>query len=121
MKELSFVSDLVASFNVGPDAQRVAAITFSTNAETEFHLDTYGSRAQVQNALASIAYSTGDTNMHLAFQKMLGEEFSGQRDSRNVDKIAVVVTDGNPTEPYKLRDQVQEAKARGITIFAVGK
>ncbi|KAJ8312084.1 hypothetical protein KUTeg_009457 [Tegillarca granosa] len=82
--------------------------------------DTYGSRTQVQNALAAIPYSTGDTNMHLAFEKMLNEEFSGARGARNVDKIAVVLTDGNPTDRYKLADQVKEAKARGITIFTVG-
>ncbi|XP_012934801.1 collagen alpha-6(VI) chain [Aplysia californica] len=61
-KLLTFVSNLIKLFDIGRHKTRVAAVSFSTNATVEFHLDEYYDQKDVRVHVEKIRYTGGVTN-----------------------------------------------------------
>ncbi|RUS71913.1 hypothetical protein EGW08_020326, partial [Elysia chlorotica] len=55
-KQLSFVKDLIANLNIGPQAVKVGLVTFSDDAHLQFNLDRHTDKTILQTALGFVPY-----------------------------------------------------------------
>ena len=66
----------------------------------------------------NMEYKASGTNTGDAIEKAVNEVFNHTRE--HVRKVAVVITDGETNDKNKLETAVDEAKAAGILMHAVG-
>ncbi|XP_071775224.1 matrilin-3a isoform X1 [Centroberyx gerrardi] len=117
-----FLADMVDTLDVGPDATRVAVVNYASTVKIEFLLKDHLNKPDMKQAITRIEPLAAGTMTGLAIKTAMNEAFteqSGARPrSRNISKVAIIVTDGRP------QDQVEEvsatARASGIEIYAVG-
>nr|XP_055043191.1 matrilin-3a isoform X2 [Misgurnus anguillicaudatus] len=117
-----FLADMVDTLDVGPDATRVAVVNYASTVKIEFLLKHHLSKDTIKQAINRIEPLAAGTMTGMAIKKAMDEAFtekSGARPkSKNISKVAIIVTDGRP------QDQVEEvsaaARASGIEIYAVG-
>lgn len=115
-----FLVDLVDSFDVGSQSNRVALVTFSTRAQLRFGLDQIYDKDDLQTTLSELPYQGGKTNtpegLRRAREDALGQEGANRPD---VKDLIVLVTDGATTNAYKryLDDEVEALKDTGAEIF----
>ena len=123
---LDFVVNMIRRLTVSSTDMRVAALTFSDDAQIAFHLDAYFHKIPLIAAVRSIPYLNARTNTAAGLHAMRTQLFDpsnrGQRgDRRNATNIAILVTDGGSnvnnqsTIPF-----ANLAKQAGITVLAVG-
>uniref|UniRef100_A0A3P8TSE3 Matrilin 3a n=1 Tax=Amphiprion percula TaxID=161767 RepID=A0A3P8TSE3_AMPPE len=117
-----FLADMVDTLDVGSDATRVAVVNYASTVKIEFLLKDHFNKPDLKKAISRIEPLAAGTMTGLAIKTAVNEAFteqSGARPrSRNISKVAIIVTDGRP------QDQVEEvsaaARASGIEIYAVG-
>ncbi|KAM4522771.1 matrilin-3a [Odontesthes bonariensis] len=117
-----FLADMVDTLDVGSDATRVAVVNYASTVKIEFLLKDHFNKLDLKKAISRIEPLAAGTMTGLAIKTAVTEAFteqSGARPrSRNISKVAIIVTDGRP------QDQVEEvsaaARASGIEIYAVG-
>ncbi|KAM9703281.1 matrilin-3a isoform 1-T1 [Menidia menidia] len=117
-----FLADMVDTLEVGSDATRVAVVNYASTVKIEFLLKDHFNKLDLKKAISRIEPLAAGTMTGLAIKTAVTEAFteqSGARPrSRNISKVAIIVTDGRP------QDQVEEvsaaARASGIEIYAVG-
>ncbi|XP_042076292.1 matrilin-3a isoform X4 [Haplochromis burtoni] len=117
-----FLANIVDTLEVGSDSTRVAVVNYASTVKTEFLLKDYFSKLDLKKAISRIEPLATGTMTGLAIKTAANEAFteqSGARPrSRNISKVAIIVTDGRP------QDQVEEvsaaARGKGIEIYAVG-
>ncbi|XP_056337369.1 matrilin-3a isoform X2 [Danio aesculapii] len=117
-----FLADMVDTLDVGPDATRVAVVNYASTVKIEFLLKSHLTKDTIKQAITRIEPLAAGTMTGMAIKKAMDEAFtekSGARPkSKNISKVAIIVTDGRP------QDQVEEvsaaARASGIEIYAVG-
>ncbi|XP_051816772.1 matrilin-3a isoform X2 [Acanthochromis polyacanthus] len=117
-----FLADMVDTLDVGSDATRVAVVNYASTVRMEFLLKDHFNKPDLKKAISHIEPLAAGTMTGLAIKTAVNEAFteqSGARPrSRNISKVAIIVTDGRP------QDQVEEvsaaARASGIEIYAVG-
>ncbi|XP_016391920.1 matrilin-3-like [Sinocyclocheilus rhinocerous] len=117
-----FLADMVDTLDVGPDATRVAVVNYASTVKIEFLLKNHLKKDSIKQAINRIEPLAAGTMTGMAIKKAMDEAFaekSGARPkSKNISKVAIIVTDGRP------QDQVEEvsaaARASGIEIYAVG-
>ncbi|XP_063352176.1 matrilin-3a [Pelmatolapia mariae] len=117
-----FLANMVDTLEVSSDSTRVAVVNYASTVKTEFLLKDYFSKLDLKKAISRIEPLATGTMTGLAIKTAVNEAFteqSGARPrSRNISKVAIIVTDGRP------QDQVEEvsaaARGKGIEIYAVG-
>ncbi|XP_071324155.1 matrilin-3a isoform X1 [Trachinotus anak] len=117
-----FLADMVDTLDVGSEATRVAVVNYASTVKIEFLLKDHFNKPDMKKAISRIEPLAAGTMTGLAIKTAVNEAFteqSGARPrSRNISKVAIIVTDGRP------QDQVEEvsatARASGIEIYAVG-
>ncbi|XP_030577763.1 matrilin-3a isoform X1 [Archocentrus centrarchus] len=117
-----FLANMVDTLEVGSDATRVAVVNYASTVKIEFLLKDHFGKLDLKKAISRIEPLATGTMTGLAIKTAVNEAFteqSGARPhSRNISKVAIIVTDGRP------QDQVEEvsaaARAFGIEIYAVG-
>lgn len=117
-----FLADMVDTLDVGSEATRVAVVNYASTVKIEFLLKDHFNKPDMKKAITRIEPLAAGTMTGLAIKTAVNEAFteqSGARPrSRNIAKVAIIVTDGRP------QDQVEEisatARASGIEIYAVG-
>uniref|UniRef100_A0A3Q2C9G3 Matrilin 3a n=1 Tax=Cyprinodon variegatus TaxID=28743 RepID=A0A3Q2C9G3_CYPVA len=117
-----FLANMVDTLDVGSDATRVAVVNYASTVKIEFLLKDHFNKLDLKKAIARIEPLATGTMTGLAIKTAMKEAFteqSGARSrSRNIAKVAIIVTDGRP------QDQVEgvsaEARATEIEIYAVG-
>uniref|UniRef100_A0A6Q2ZJ58 Matrilin 3a n=1 Tax=Esox lucius TaxID=8010 RepID=A0A6Q2ZJ58_ESOLU len=118
----TFLADMVDTLDVGAEATRVAVVNYASTVKVEFLLRAHLNKADMKRAIARIEPLAAGTMTGLAIKSAVTEAFteeSGARPkSRNIGKVAIIVTDGRP------QDRVEEvsaaARASGIEMYAVG-
>lgn len=113
---------MVDTLDVGTDATRVAVVNYASTVKIEFLLKDHFNIVDMKKAISRIEPLAAGTMTGLAIKTAMNEAFteaSGARPrSKNISKVAIIVTDGRP------QDQVEEvsaaARASGIEIYAVG-
>ena len=122
--QLDFLANVVASFPIGPDNTRVAAIVFSEQVLLEFPLNRYNSISEVREAIRNVPYLGQTTNTPEAFRQADIQCFnSANGDRYDVDNVIIIVTDGVPVPSNRREPALMEArrlKDKGIGIIAVG-
>lgn len=116
-----FLLTLVDSLDVGPDKVQIGLVQYSNSPRTEFYLNKYESKQEIQNYIAKLPYMGGGTQTGSGLDFLLKTHFkpeAGSRGKKGVPQIAVIITDGQSqdnVEPY-----AQELKQQGITLYAIG-
>ena len=122
--QLDFLANVVASFPIGPDNTRVAAIVFSDDANFAFPLNEYHNLVELQGAIRSLAYMGAATNTGEAFRVAGSRCFSDASGDRgDVDNVIIIVTDENPFPYIRRTPALTEARRlrdNGVEILAVG-
>ncbi|XP_077600472.1 uncharacterized protein LOC144215420 [Stigmatopora nigra] len=117
-----FLALMVDTLAVGLDASRVAVVNYASTVKIEFLLKEHFNKLDMKKAISRIEPLASGTMTGLAIKTAVEEAFteeSGARPhSRNIAKVAIIVTDGRP------QDHVEEisatARSQGIEIYAVG-
>ena len=110
---------MVGRMSIGPMETRVAAVTFSNEAQVRFPLNKYTSLGPLQTGLLDLPYAGGRTNTPAALRLARTEVFKKENGDRlDVKNIIVLITDGNTTvEVGNLKAEVLSVKAAKITVF----
>ncbi|KAG7466039.1 hypothetical protein MATL_G00160590 [Megalops atlanticus] len=121
-KVKTFLSDMVDTLEIGQDATRVAVVNYASTVKIEFLLKTYFSKVDLKQALSRIEPLSSGTMTGLAIKTAMEEAFteeSGARPrSKNISKVAIIVTDGRPQD--KVEEVSAAARAEEIEIYAIG-
>ncbi len=120
---LRFVNKIIDAFKIGEDDTRVGFVTFSSDATFVFPMDRYFNKRELQEAVLGVDFLGGTTNTGKGLQiarSLCFSKYNGERE--NVSNIAVVITDGLPTEflidpvaSARLLQSIANVVAVGIT------
>ncbi|ELV11986.1 Cartilage matrix protein [Tupaia chinensis] len=117
-----FLSQVIESLDVGPNATRVGLVNYASAVKQEFPLRAHGSKAALLQAVRRIQPLSTGTMTGLAIQFAISKAFSdaegGRTRSPDISKVAIVVTDGRPQD--SVREVSARARAGGIEVFAIG-
>ncbi|KAM8791772.1 cartilage matrix protein [Rhynchonycteris naso] len=117
-----FLSQVIESLNVGPNATRVGVVNYASSVKQEFPLRAYLSKAALLQAVRRIRPLSTGTMTGLAIQFAITKAFSdaegGRTRSPDISKVVIVVTDGRPQD--SVRDVSARARASGVELFAIG-
>ncbi|KAF7657558.1 hypothetical protein LDENG_00025350 [Lucifuga dentata] len=121
-KAKEFLQDMVHSLEIGSEATRVGLVNYASTVKIEFLLKTYFDKHSMKQALARVEPLSSGTMTGLAIKTAMEKAFtveSGARlSSKNIAKVAIIVTDGRPQD--NVEDVSAAARASGIEIYAVG-
>lgn len=97
-------------------------LQYGSVVQPEFSLNTYTSKAQVEEAVRNMRHLATGTMTGLAIQYTmevaLTEEQGARPKSLQIPRIAMIVTDGRPQDTVE--EVAAEAREAGIQIFAIG-
>ncbi|PWA22467.1 hypothetical protein CCH79_00015411, partial [Gambusia affinis] len=111
--------NISSQFDISLHYTQVAVVQYSDTPRLEIPLGTHHSGVQLIQAIQNINYLGGNTQTGRAIKFAVDHVFSAsQRVSQVKNRIAVVVTDGKSQDDVV--DASTEARAQGITMFAVG-
>ncbi|XP_069369209.1 collagen alpha-1(XXI) chain-like [Paralichthys olivaceus] len=111
--------NITSQFDISSHYTQLAVIQYSDTPRLEITLGTHQSGAELIEAIQSITYLGGNTQTGRAIKFAVDHVFAAsQRASQVKNRIAVVVTDGKSQDDVV--DASMEARAQGITVFAVG-
>ena len=122
--QLEFISNIVRAFSIGRDASQIGAIVFSEEVRLEFPLNAYDNNKDVSDAILRINYIGGQTNTPEALIQTRTQCFNPSNgDRRDVDNLAIIVTDGVPFPAELRQPAIEEAKRlrdTGVIMVSVG-
>ncbi|XP_078136590.1 uncharacterized protein LOC144537049 [Sander vitreus] len=111
--------NITSQFDISSHYTQVAVIQYSDTPRLEIPLGKHQGGGELIQAIQSITYLGGNTQTGRAIKFAVDHVFSSsQRSSQVKNRIAVVVTDGKSQDDVV--DASMEARAQGITVFAVG-
>uniref|UniRef100_A0A3Q3J5H1 Collagen alpha-1(XXI) chain n=1 Tax=Monopterus albus TaxID=43700 RepID=A0A3Q3J5H1_MONAL len=118
-KTKQWLINITSQFDISSHYTQVAVIQYSDTPRLEIPLGKHQGGTELIRAIQSIAYLGGNTQTGRAIRFAVNHVFySSQRASQVKNRLAVVVTDGKSQDDVE--DACMEARAQGITIFAVG-
>ncbi|XP_060605128.1 collagen alpha-1(XIV) chain-like [Ruditapes philippinarum] len=114
---IKFVQDLVRTLDIAPDKTRVGVVPFNEDIFSSFSLSKYDNKKELLEAISRVKLWHGLTRTDLALRVMRGMF----KDSRpGVQKIGLVLTDGQSTYNDKTIKEAQLSHEMGIQMFAIG-
>ncbi|CAG5118377.1 unnamed protein product, partial [Candidula unifasciata] len=118
---LNFLVDITRNFNLGPDGIQFASIVFGTDAQEVFDFTTYNNQANLERGILSTPYIEGWTYTDKALRLAREQMFSRAKGSRpDVQKIAIVFTDGQSNNKTATQEQSTLLKNSGVLVLSVG-
>ncbi|EHH14534.1 hypothetical protein EGK_00477 [Macaca mulatta] len=97
-----FLSQVIESLDVGPNATRVGMVNYASTVKQEFSLRAHVSKAALLQAVRRIQPLSTGTMTGLAIQfaitKALSDAEGGRSRSPDISKVVIVVTDGRPQD-----------------------
>ncbi|XP_041814167.1 collagen alpha-1(XII) chain [Chelmon rostratus] len=115
----NFISATAGAFQIGEDKTRVAVVQYSSDARTEFNLNTHLTRPALLRAIGSLAYKGGDTMTGNALDHLLKNTFSEAAGVRKgFPRVLVIITDGKSEDPVE--SYARQLRSRGVEIFVLG-
>lgn len=121
-KVKTFLINLLQFLEVGPDATRVGLLQYGSVVQPEFSLNTFATKAEVEQAVRSMKHLATGTMTGLAIQYTMETSFTEADGARpahlHIPRIAMIVTDGRPQD--KVQEVAAQARQAGIQIFAIG-
>lgn len=122
-QEINFVQHLINHLEIGPKHVRVGALEYSTNAEMQFYLDTYTTKACLLNAIGQITWKGGNNNLHRALNMVRTKGLipaHGSRGNKGVPQVVIVMSDGETTDTRKLDMELRRFLRQKYVVFAIG-
>ncbi|GAB1606677.1 type VI, alpha, partial [Argonauta hians] len=117
---LTFVHQMVRSFDIGKDGVRVGLVTYSDNSFLEFHLNKYFNATALDNAISNVKYRAGSTNTADALRYIRTVSLLPQNGNRpNIPNIVIVLTDGKSNVPASTTAEAMKLK-KIATVFSIG-
>ncbi|XP_027863677.1 collagen alpha-6(VI) chain-like isoform X4 [Xiphophorus couchianus] len=114
----SFVQSLIGSLNVNQTGVRVGIVTYNEAPKVHAYLNSFQDRTEAQQFIKLLPYRGGGSNTGAALRFTLESVFKGRGKRKDVQKVAIVVTDS------KSQDSVKEAVAElhrfPVRVFAIG-
>ncbi|XP_070822784.1 matrilin-2-like [Chaetodon trifascialis] len=121
-KVKTFIINLLQFLEVGSDATRVGLLQYGSIVQPEFSLNTYTTKAEVQQAVRNMEHLATGTMTGLAIQYAMETSFTEEHGARpanlHIPRIAMIVTDGRPQDTVE--EIAAQARQAGIQIFAIG-
>ncbi|GAB1610762.1 hypothetical protein Ahia01_001362700 [Argonauta hians] len=120
-KVIDFVYSTVDTLDIESGLYNVALITFSDTARTEFYLNSFNTKQEIENATAAVKYVYGSTHTAIALRMArtrIFSEVNGDRpDSPN---IAIIITDGQSNiNNIQTLPQARLLKESGVSVITV--
>lgn len=117
----SFLNDLLGRMDIGPKQTQVGIVQYGENVTHEFSLNKYSSTEDVLVAANKIAQRGGRQTMTaLGIDTARKEAFTEARGARRgVNKVMVIVTDGESHDNYHLKKVIQDCEDDNIQRFAI--
>ncbi|XP_035528183.1 matrilin-2-like isoform X2 [Morone saxatilis] len=121
-KVKTFIINLLQFLKIGPDATRVGLLQYGSVVQPEFSLNTYTTKAEVEQAVRNMKHLATGTMTGLAIQYTMETSFTEEDGARpanlHIPRIAMIVTDGRPQDTVE--EIAAQARQAGIQIFAIG-
>lgn len=122
--EKNFVVNVINNLVVGPNANQVGIITYSSTSVLDIKLNAYNNKNSLTNAVNSLSYFGGGTSTHLALAQLTDQAFTLANGARPQGKghprVGIVLTDGGSNSRTLTQTEAARAKKEGITLFSVG-
>ncbi|XP_063396364.1 collagen alpha-1(XII) chain-like isoform X2 [Mytilus trossulus] len=119
-----FAVDVVKRFTVSPSDIQVGLIIFGNDTNFEFTLGSYRDQNEVLKAISHVKYLQGMqlTYTNKALNLLTRQGFTNMNGGRGgkIPKIAILITDGEPTDIEATRIAAEKGRQEGIIIFAIG-
>ena len=112
----------VRSEDIDSGNTRIGVLTYSTDVEIQFHLNSYNKLVDLLFALDNIYFKAGSTNIADALNKMRTIMFTEQNGARlDSAKVGIVITDGISNINFEnVLPESDLARAEGILMLAIG-
>ncbi|XP_046550552.1 uncharacterized protein LOC124260317 [Haliotis rubra] len=119
--EVSFVSDFVQGFSVGPSAVQFSVVLFSSSVLNQFSLHRYDNRADLVQAIQSVRYRGGGTNTASALTFVRENSFLPINGGRTgATQVLIVITDGQSANRANTASEANLLHQDGIKVISIG-
>uniref|UniRef100_A0A671X0S2 Uncharacterized protein n=1 Tax=Sparus aurata TaxID=8175 RepID=A0A671X0S2_SPAAU len=116
---LSFATDIVSAFDIGPDRVQIALVQYSIKPKTHWYLNTHQNKQTLLEDVSRIQQLRGSTYTGSALNHTLQNIFQPNVGMRaDPEKIAVLITDGRSTDDVDSPSQA--LKDADIEVYTVG-
>lgn len=124
-KMLTFVENVVNSFDIRVDGVRVGIVSYSERANIEFHLNQHNSKSNLLTAISAINYQpTRFTSTSAGLKAAYAMAFKVENGTRplieGVPRVAVLLTDGKSENKQLTFEEANNLHDAGIIGFAFG-
>ncbi|KAK2493250.1 hypothetical protein MC885_017703 [Smutsia gigantea] len=117
-KMKTFMKNLLAKIQIGPDKTQVGVIQFSDYNKEEFQLNKYFTQKEISDAIDRMSLIDGNTLTGSALT-FADEYFTHSKGARNgVKKFLILITDGEAQD--SVRGPARALRDKEVIIFAVG-
>ncbi|XP_036446883.1 von Willebrand factor A domain-containing protein 1 [Colossoma macropomum] len=117
---LSFLSELVLPFSLGPDQVRIGLLQVGTDPHLEFGFGAYSTQQELQSALRRTKQLGGDTNTEqalvIAKERVLRSGMPGEA-RPGLPRVLVWLTDG--VEPGHVQGPMADLREDGVAVLVV--
>ncbi|KAJ6669912.1 hypothetical protein lerEdw1_000461 [Lerista edwardsae] len=116
-----FLNSLLKNMHIGPQQTQVGIVQYGENVTHEFNLNTYTTTEEVLVAAQKIGQRGGRQTMTaLGIDTARKEAFTEARGARRgVQKVMVVVTDGESHDNYRLKGVIEDCEDENIQRFSI--
>ena len=119
-KQLIFVSDVIDSFEIGPENIRVGVATFSDMYKQEISLGDDNNKESLQAAVKKIYQILGGTRTDTALEGVRTQGLTSTVVRQDVARIAIVIANRESDYPDRTETEAEQLKEDGVVVFAVG-
>uniref|UniRef100_UPI00358F3533 collagen alpha-1(XIV) chain-like n=1 Tax=Myxine glutinosa TaxID=7769 RepID=UPI00358F3533 len=112
-----FMQTMVQRLDVSPQAARIGAVQYGTDARIEFRLGKHRSTAEASRAVGGMSYKGGNTMTGEALSLAFKTGFEGKA-REGAARVVVLITDGKSQD--ELKGPVQRLKESGVELFVLG-
>ena len=121
MNILTFVSDTVNRFNIGPDDTQVGIVRYSTRSSVAIMLAQFNNKSMLVNQIMNLdTTASGITNTAAGITDGNMQLYASQQARNDASKVMIVITDGRSNEGAPAITAASDFKNAGGEIVAVG-
>ncbi|OXB80171.1 UNVERIFIED_CONTAM: hypothetical protein H355_011629, partial [Colinus virginianus] len=116
-----FLNSLLKNMDIGPQQTQVGIVQYGQTVVHEFFLNTYSTTEEVMAAALRIRQRGGTQTMTaLGIDTAREEAFTEAHGARRgVQKVMVIVTDGESHDNYRLKEVIDKCEDENIQRFAI--
>ncbi|XP_027955031.1 collagen alpha-5(VI) chain [Eumetopias jubatus] len=117
-KMKTFMKNLLAKIQIGPDRTHIGVIQFSDKTQEEFQLNKYFTQNEISDSIDRMSLINKNTLTGNALTSV-NQYFTPAKGGRvMVKKFLILITDGEAQDP--VREPAKALRDKGVVIFSVG-